>query len=226
MSLWLIPNVKKNSISQYTISVGDGFYYMTAGFHVYPALYKNYDLRFFTYWTADGGAATGCHNTRCPGFVVADEATLHPGQAIAPPLSTYNGEDYWAILSIKKDEQTQDWSLYRTSLGKTTLLGWWPKTLFESLTAAPKVQFNGMVSYILPNESPPMGSGHLAAEGERKAAYFKQITLYDTNGNGYAPSPSDMVSSKANGCYTVSSLEETKDDGLMFYYGRPSGCHS
>ncbi|KAJ3677296.1 hypothetical protein LUZ60_003020 [Juncus effusus] len=207
IGLWPIPDVKSNSTSEYSMAMGNDKGFVVAGFHL------------------KGPQSTDCYNTECPGFVVADGATLHPGQVMAPPLSTYDKDDYSITLTIKKDEQTKDWSLYSTSLGKTTKVGWWSKTLFAFDTAS-AIEFRGSVFYNYTELSPPMGSGHFAKEGEKKSAYFKQITLIDKNDKEYVPSPDDMFPMQHKKCYTVSALEETPDHGRMFYYGGPSGCKS
>ncbi|KAJ3676298.1 hypothetical protein LUZ60_003710 [Juncus effusus] len=200
---------------------------IAAGVHVYPDLYKNNDLRFFTYWT--DGAST-CYNTQCKGFVVANGTNTYPGQALAPPFSTYGGEQKYITLRIKKDEQTGDWSLYREDqggpIGDMTLLGWWPKSLFRDLSEyAPRIEWKGLVSYHSDERSPSMGSGHYAKEYEGKEAFFQNILAFMSNGKRFDPEENVVFSNVDKpGCYDASAWFMGNHDGCHFFYGGPSGC--
>ncbi|KAJ3675313.1 hypothetical protein LUZ60_004355 [Juncus effusus] len=236
MSVWEITDVKPKSYSSAYISASnyeqDRGELIAAGVHVYPSLYRNYDLRFFTYWTTDDGVSTGCYNYYCPGFVIANNSNLHPGQALAKPLSSYDNDTRYITIRIKKDEQTGDWSLYREDqggpIGGTTLLGWWPKTLFKGLADyATKIEWAGEVDYLSDELGPSMGSGHFSGEDEGKAAYFDDIVGFDSIGLRFTPLVKDVSSeTDKEECYDVSDwrVRSFFHGGSYFYYGGPGGC--
>uniref|UniRef100_A0A0D9XEQ9 Neprosin PEP catalytic domain-containing protein n=1 Tax=Leersia perrieri TaxID=77586 RepID=A0A0D9XEQ9_9ORYZ len=166
------------------------------GFHVFPELYNNSDVHFYTFWTRDAYSKTGCYNLRCPGFVPASGAALLPGQAVAPP-STYDGDDGYIKLSLHTDPNTGDWVVYRDDLGSPSFLGYFLKDLCPDLIgSAPRLAWSGYVSYPKNEKGPPMGSGHFANEGEGRAAYFKNMKIFNSK----------------------------EPDGYLFYYGGPAGC--
>uniref|UniRef100_A0ACD5XVB8 Uncharacterized protein n=1 Tax=Avena sativa TaxID=4498 RepID=A0ACD5XVB8_AVESA len=192
---------------------------------VFPDLYNNSDVRFFTFWTRDGYGSTGCYNLRCSGFVPADGASLMPGQAVGPP-STYGGEDHYITIGLHRDPNTGNWLLYREDLGKPSFLGHFPKKLCPELNdGARQASFIGFVSYPKNGTTPAMSSGHFPEEGEGKAAYFKNMTLFDSNANPHDPTPSIMVPwISRRDCYRISDIPLGTNDGYIFYYGGPEGC--
>ncbi|KAL6846052.1 hypothetical protein ACP4OV_023500 [Aristida adscensionis] len=231
ISVWgSSPENSQESGAGITISTGsykESFNCIEAGFEVFPDLYNDSDVHFFTYWTRDGFESTGCYNLRCPGFVPASGAALVPGQAVTP-ASTYGGEDRFITINLHMDPNTGDWVLYRDELNTPSLLGHFPKELFSKLNGGGgDVGWFGFVHYRKTESSPPMGSGHFPAEGARKAAYFKNIQLFDSKANAYDPKPSELTRVfTRQDCYNVSELFHAKDDGVMFYYGGPRGCTS
>ncbi|KAF7014407.1 unnamed protein product [Triticum aestivum] len=195
-----------------------------AGFHVLPELYNNNDVHFFIRWTKDDNKSTGCYNLECHGFVPASGAALVPGQAVAPP-STYGRDDRYITISLHTDPNTRDWVLYRDDLHKPAFLGHFPKELCPRLYGiAPEVALLGFVNYQDKDKGgPAMGSGHFPEEGQRKAAYFKNIKLFDSKANVYDPSGLVRLVTRP-ACYKVSDVLHAKKDGHMFYYGGPAGC--
>ncbi|KAF7057193.1 hypothetical protein CFC21_064512 [Triticum aestivum] len=192
--------------------------------HVLPDLYKNNDVHFFIRWMKDYYKSTGCYNLECPGFVPASGAALVPGQAVAPP-STYDRDDRYITISLHADPNTGDWVLYRDDLHKPSFLGHFPKELCPKLYGiAPGVGWIGFVYYQDRDQGgPAMGSGHFPEEGQRKAAYFKNIKLFDSKANVYDPSALARLVS-APRCYKVSEVLHARKDGYMFYYGGPASC--
>uniref|UniRef100_A0ACD5Y1A7 Uncharacterized protein n=1 Tax=Avena sativa TaxID=4498 RepID=A0ACD5Y1A7_AVESA len=231
IGIWAHPNQKHPQESGAAIVVHNGKYRTSlfsefdAGFHVFPDLYNNSDVRFFTFWTRDGYGSTGCYNLRCSGFVPADGASLMPGQAVGPP-STYGGEDHYITIGLHRDPNTGNWLLYREDLGKPSFLGHFPKKLCPELNdGARQASFIGFVSYPKNGTTPAMSSGHFPEEGEGKAAYFKNMTLFDSNANPHDPTPSIMVPwISRRDCYRISDIPLGTNDGYIFYYGGPEGC--
>jgi Neprosin len=108
-----------------------------------------------------------------------------------------------------------------------TLLGWWPKTLFTSLSYhAAVVEWTGAVYHRETERSPPMGNGHFSSELNRRAASFKQIYAFNIRGGVFDPEPFEVTPYVDRGdCYTVSPLYHTQhSDASHFFYGGPGGC--
>ncbi|XP_078163501.1 protein neprosin-like [Carex rostrata] len=192
---------------------------------VNPSLYSgSTDLRIFTEWTSEKGM--GCYNTLCQGFVLANVSGAPvPGEKVSP-LSTFNGKDYFITLSIKKDEKTQDWSLYRDDNSNQILIGWWPKSLFNNtFDYATTIAWAGSVMYRKNETSPRMGSGHAACEGANKAAYISNIKVYDKFGQTGDPDETEVREfTDRDDCFTTCGFTFSQGIGYNFYYGGPSGC--
>nr|CAD1826344.1 unnamed protein product [Ananas comosus var. bracteatus] len=233
INLWNLPHdIKPSHFSGYMmwLASDDGIINsIVAGFHVYPELYHDNKLHFFTYWTVDDYNSTGCYNLDCEGFVMVNWDVLTPG-SVVNPVSIYNGQQYDITLSIKKDAQSGHWFLYREDLGEAKLIGYWPKSQFKSLAdKATVISWGGMVIYDKNDISPPMGSGHFAGELERKAAYFKNIEIFYSDGKSH-----DLIdgaqseTAEKEECYTISELVNSskygQHDGHLFYFGGPGGC--
>ncbi|XP_078176541.1 protein neprosin-like isoform X2 [Carex rostrata] len=233
--IWEIPDVQNNSTSGSYIAAFNQSPWaqeIAAGFHVHPSLYGDNKLHFFTHWISIiNQLPAGCFNELCPGFVVADGNNLYPGQSIDPPFSTYGQEEIQIILRIKKDERTGDWSLYREDkggpIGGMTLLGWWPKTLFNSLSnQADAIEWTGFATYDNNVRRPPMGSGHFANELNNRAASFSDCFGFDKDGNGFEDKNYNPIAiADKPGCYSVSEWYHTKHNAQRhFFYGGPGGC--
>ncbi|XP_020096142.1 uncharacterized protein LOC109715510 isoform X4 [Ananas comosus] len=197
--------------------------------HVFPGLYQDSKLHFFVFWTADGYQSTGCYNLQCKGFKMINWNILTPGDII-DNVSTYNGQQYYITLSIKKDPHTGDWWLYREDLAMPQVIGYWPKSLFTTLAdSATLIRWGGFVTYSQKETGPPMGSGHYPDELEQKAAYIKNIELFNSDGKSC-----DLIDgmqsayTDARKCYKVSALVDSSKfglhDGFLFYFGGPPGC--
>ncbi|KAJ4811278.1 NEP-interacting protein (DUF239) [Rhynchospora pubera] len=157
-----------------------------------------------------------CFSTNCKGFVLSHEHGAPVPGGKVEPLSTFDGEDRFVTLSIKKDEKTQDWSLYRDDDNKPILIGWWPKTLFNNtFDSATRVMWEGGVLYPKNETSPPMGSSHTACEGEHKAAYISHMEPYKVEG---------LLG--RNDCFTIDDFKYSHEHRNHFYYGGPAGCRN
>nr|CAD1842692.1 unnamed protein product [Ananas comosus var. bracteatus] len=188
INLWDCPDIKSNQRSSAIIWVANDHWMMNmmgAGFHVYPRLYNDTKLHFFAAWTADNDKSTGCYNLQCKGFVLVNAHVLTPGDVVGP-VSTYNGPQYYMTISIKKDFRTGDWFLYREDLGNAQIIGYWPKSLFTNLdNSANIIAWGGHVTYKKKERGPPMGSGHYANELEGKAAFMKNLEIFDEKGESH-----------------------------------------
>ncbi|XP_020096144.1 uncharacterized protein LOC109715510 isoform X5 [Ananas comosus] len=213
----------------WVLNFDSGANVIEAGFHVFPGLYQDSKLHFFVFWTADGYQSTGCYNLQCKGFKMINWNILTPGDII-DNVSTYNGQQYYITLSIKKDPHTGDWWLYREDLAMPQVIGYWPKSLFTTLAdSATLIRWGGFVTYSQKETGPPMGSGHYPDELEQKAAYIKNIELFNSDGKSC-----DLIDgmqsayTDARKCYKVSALVDSSKfglhDGFLFYFGGPPGC--
>ncbi|XP_020273933.1 uncharacterized protein LOC109848699 [Asparagus officinalis] len=166
---------------------------------VNPSLYGDNNTHLFINWTIDGFRNTGCYDHLCPGFVQVNPR-IHLGATLGP-LSVYDGIQYAIRLLVFKDPTTGDWWL---AFGKNKeAVGYWPKSLFNTLNDhATKVYRGGLVKSPINEPSAPMGSGHFAAEGLRRACYSADLYLVDGS-NGYMHIPEDEVEFRHSdpGCY-------------------------
>jgi Neprosin len=108
------------------------------------------------------------------------------------------------------------------------LIGWWPKTLFNNtFSYATKIAWAGSVLYPKNETSPPMGSGHMAAEGANKAAYISHIKLYDQFGGVVDPDESAVkeLTDKYD-CFRTDGFKYSHGKHYNFYYGGPAGCRN
>ncbi|ONK75803.1 uncharacterized protein A4U43_C03F20710 [Asparagus officinalis] len=168
---------------------------------------------------ADGNMTTGCFNLLCKGFVPSNTSEV-PGFKIWP-LSVYNGTQYVIRVKLHKDETSGNWLLHV----QDKLLGYWPKTLFKSLSVgAQEINWGGNVNFENSQRSPPLGSGHFPEEGGGKAAAIQEIQFVNQHGEPYDLNP-DLVSSYVDNipCIKLGELFHT-NIGFMFYFGGPGGC--
>ncbi|KAJ4775260.1 hypothetical protein LUZ62_059517 [Rhynchospora pubera] len=239
ISAWGVPDMNPDSNYEVSLTLinlngdpnGDRISVLKVGLHVFPRLYHNNRLRIFTLWSDNAAKNTGCYNTDCPGFVVANSSAFYPGQAISP-LSQYGGTDEFITFSIKKDTATQLWTLYREDYGTSIKFGWWKKGILAGLEdKADSVQWGAFVDYPDNAAGPPMGSGHFSWEGKHKAAYMSDLKLFDQTGNGSeSPNIYDLVKDVDKpDCYTAlpaSVFDGEYDERHKFYYGGPAGCRN
>jgi len=108
--------------------------------------------------------------------------------------------------------------------GSGNYLGYWPSSIFTSMKdSAQEVHWGGeIVNSKFPQAtSTEMGSGHLPNEGFRKAAYFKNVEVVDTDGD-MIPMPESKYKyyqDKPN-CYAIQGGND-QEMGQHFYFGGP-----
>ncbi|XP_054813492.1 uncharacterized protein LOC129314147 [Prosopis cineraria] len=193
-----------------------------AGWQVNPELYGDTNTRLYTFWTSDSNENTGCYDLLCSGFVQVN-AEVALGSSIKP-LSIYNdiNSQYQITITIWKDRGSGDWWML---LGSDKLIGYWPSTLFSSLSdSVTVIEWGGEVLNSEANgqhSTTQMGSGHFPGEEYGKASYFKDIKF--VNGNNQMLTADNVVSyvDRSN-CYNV--LQPAFSDnawGSHFYFGGP-----
>lgn len=100
--------------------------------------------------------------------------------------------------------------------GAELAVGYFPKSLFTSLAQhASHVTIGGVVAFAKGDSSPPMGSGHFAAEGKGKAASIFNPRARIREKTTYQLLPHY----DAGNCYTARTTSER-----IYYIGGPGGC--
>lgn len=123
----------------------------------------------------------------------------------------------------RQDPKTGNWWL---AMGEKLdqMVGYWPKSLFTSLAGhASSIRWGGMAYTSNGEKSPPMGSGHPAAEGYKKASFFDRTKLV-VGGNQFKDiGEGDVEYYQTLPCYTVGHFQRMQY-GSFFPFGGPGGC--
>ncbi|XP_024989792.1 uncharacterized protein LOC112524267 [Cynara cardunculus var. scolymus] len=205
LNVWApnVSNPSEFSLSHISISSDvptDILNTITAGWQVSPKLGKDNSPRLFIYWTKDG-SRSGCYNLLCSGFVQTS-SKIALGAAIYP-ISTYNGQQFDISLLIWKEPKSGNWWLKVGS----SLVGYWPATLFPNLQEkATLVEFGGEVynGLLGPHTSAEMGSGHFSNEGFGKAAYIRNLEVIDRKHKTNPLSKFSLLAEKRS-CYDITT---------------------
>ncbi|CAH9080496.1 unnamed protein product [Cuscuta epithymum] len=217
-----IETVNEFSLSQIWVLSGsfDGsdLNSIEAGWQVSPELYGDNRPRLFTYWTSDAYQTTGCYNLLCSGFVQTN-SRIAIGASISP-LSTADGNQYDITILIWKDPKLGNWWM---GFGDNTLVGYWPAELFTHLAdRATMVEWGGeVVNSRATGEhtSTQMGSGRYAEDGFKKASYFRNLEVVDSD-NGLTSVRDISTLAENTDCYDIKS-SYSEEWGTYFYYGGP-----
>lgn len=119
-----------------------------------------------------------------------------------------------------KDVKTGNWWL---DYGSGNFIGYWPSSLFPNLKkAATEVHWGGEITnnHYPQASSTQMGSGHFAEEGFKKASYFKNMGVLDSDNTWTALFAEPIYSATNPNCYTIKG-GRNRDWGDHFYYGGP-----
>ncbi|WOL02961.1 hypothetical protein Cni_G11680 [Canna indica] len=225
VSVWA-PRVASNSefsLSQVWLisgSFGHDLNTIEVGWQVSPELYGDNRPRFFTYWTSDAYRETGCYNLLCSGFVQTTNK-IAIGAAISP-TSALNSRQFDINILVWKDPKHGHWWL---ELGSGVVVGYWPSLLFSRLDGHAKmVQFGGEIVNSGSrgfHTSTQMGSGRFAAQGFRRASYFRNLQVVDWD-NSLIPLGNLRFLADHPNCYTiVKGRKRNTAWGNYFYYGGP-----
>ncbi|KAF2947397.1 hypothetical protein DAI22_02g366300 [Oryza sativa Japonica Group] len=226
------PSVKKDSkdvsASWIQISVvpkGTNGIGIGAGSCVYPRSGDSF-ARFHIRWDNEE-LNKSCSDHNCPGFMQVSHSVGLGGRI--NPISVYNGPQYVINVLIFKDRKTKDWWLAR--LDKSSAigyrpLGYWPSKLFDTLQEKATYAFWGgwVRGPTVSLDPPPMGSGHFAKEGYRKAALVKGIRIANKDNNFVNPNVGKATTVTTRGlCYTVDGFGVLKM-GMHVFFGGPGQC--
>ncbi|KAG6636769.1 hypothetical protein CIPAW_11G133800 [Carya illinoinensis] len=104
----------------------------------------------------------GCFSMLCLGFVQV--YSKYPLAYVLDKVSRCEGVQHYVKFHIIKDTRSGNWGLVHGQYGRP--VGYWPNSLFESLSiSATEIRWGGGVYTDNNATSPPMGSGHFAYEG-------------------------------------------------------------
>ncbi|KAJ9681477.1 hypothetical protein PVL29_020376 [Vitis rotundifolia] len=193
---------------------------ISVGWTVNEPRYGDNQTHLFTYWTADGGATTGCYDLLCPGFIATHP---HRTLGLTLPTSTYHGAQAEIQLTISKDEFTDHWWL----IVDGQQFGYWPKQLFGIFGVARELYWGGEV--FSPSQPlPPMGSGHFPEEGEGGACYMRALKYQYEDGGIFVDIQREGISRLVDNpeCYKLGLLTNTIRGGSWgqtFFFGGPGG---
>ncbi|GLJ48128.1 hypothetical protein SUGI_1016200 [Cryptomeria japonica] len=223
-SVWK-PHVAEDahySLSQVWVTEENRLETIEAGWHVDPQRYGDDDPRFFVYWTADRYLNTGCYNTYCSGFVVANNFLINFG---VPLKSTklFDSSQYELPITIRLSEIDGEPAWLLEVYG--TLVGYWPSSLFRFISQSSSlIIYGGEVSYSAKKKGESlskteMGSGRFPAEGWRSSAHIRQIQFFGTN----SIKVDKYIMASNTNCYDIVVAQDYGFGGLYAFYGGPGG---
>ncbi|KAG7956552.1 hypothetical protein I3843_11G129900 [Carya illinoinensis] len=156
------PQVINNQFSQAFVQIRSGVDVIQVGWmflQVNPNLHGDNTMRTFGAWTA---GENGCFSMLCLGFVQV--YSKYPLGYVLDKVSRCEGVQHYVKFHIIKDTRSGNWGLVHGQYGRP--VGYWPNSLFESLSiSATEIRWGGGVYTDNNATSPPMGSGHFAYEG-------------------------------------------------------------
>ncbi|KAM4088072.1 hypothetical protein ACB094_07G043800 [Castanea mollissima] len=201
------------SLSQLSIlgdSAGRELNSIGASWMVNYNVYGDYNTRLFAFFSTnkDSNQTIGCYNLLySPGFVQINKEIALGGSL--NPISIYAGSQY-ELHFLEREWWMQ--------VGNKYLMGYWPASLFVSLSeSASQIQWGGEVTNLQKNgehTSTQMGNSHFPEEVYRRASYFKNLQTVDGSIVLRFPKYSAIFTRKPN-CYNVTNFTN------FFYYGEP-----
>uniref|UniRef100_A0ACD5W7D4 Uncharacterized protein n=1 Tax=Avena sativa TaxID=4498 RepID=A0ACD5W7D4_AVESA len=218
------PKVKKDSkdLSQSGIQIDNGprghVGSIAACYSVAPSFVGDSFARFYVAWR-DGILNKSCYDHTCPGFVQVSHNVGLGGRIL--PVSVYNGPQYVINILIFKDPKTKNWWLAYGE--ENTPIGYWPSSLFSYIKDKGNFSYYGghVWGPTASSDSPQIGSGHFASEGNGKAAFMRNIQIVDGNNKLVTPDRyKDVVGTSDMRKYSVDGYE-VNNHGVHMYYGGP-----
>ncbi|KAF2910134.1 hypothetical protein DAI22_11g078300 [Oryza sativa Japonica Group] len=194
----------------------------TGAANVDPESYNDSQTHFTTSWFVSffinntvEESKKGCLDMRCPGFQrTGGSHPFVPGQVINPVSSTSRRKQYITVR-VSKDQNSGDWEIYFGFDGKAKIIGYYPRSLFTSLSNKPvNIVFGGFAFWKEHKPSPPMGSG---IAPPKNAASFSNLKFFDAAGNAH---PIDHDLAHVSDCYPVTDVR----DGVFSYGGPGNVC--
>uniref|UniRef100_A0A453IPP8 Neprosin PEP catalytic domain-containing protein n=1 Tax=Aegilops tauschii subsp. strangulata TaxID=200361 RepID=A0A453IPP8_AEGTS len=165
----------------------------------------------------DNHQSTGCVNLDCPGFKLVKGSPISPGGIISP-VSGINRKRQTITIRVSKESSSGDWWLYYGINGVPIPVGYFPASLFDSLsTKSTQISIGGHARSTTNNTTPPMGSGAFASN-PGQAASIHDIWLIHKDGRS-TPIGNDARTKVTDGkLYSASPIGRAQ-----FFYGGPGG---
>ncbi|KAM3315061.1 hypothetical protein ACQJBY_033679 [Aegilops geniculata] len=187
------------------------------GWVVWPYRFNDSRTHLFTVWTKDNHRSTGCVNLDCPGFKLVKGSPISPGDIISP-VSGINRKRQTITIRVSKESSSGDWWLYYGINGVPIPVGYFPASLFDSLsTKATQISTGGHARSTKNTIAPPMGSGAFASN-PGQAASIHDIWLIHKDGRS-TPIGNDARTKVTDGkLYSASPIGRAQ-----FFYGGPGG---
>uniref|UniRef100_A0A0E0LHI9 Neprosin PEP catalytic domain-containing protein n=1 Tax=Oryza punctata TaxID=4537 RepID=A0A0E0LHI9_ORYPU len=146
-----------------------------AGWNVEPESYNDTQTHFST-WFIEGPVSNACPDMRCPGFESMYSSEIVPGMVVNSVSSTSSGKQYITVR-VSKDQNTGDWQIYYGFNEDAKLIGYYPISLFTSLSYKPvTIMFGGFAFKNEHEPSPPMSSGNAPL---KNAASFSSLKFFE-----------------------------------------------
>ncbi|XP_047257821.1 uncharacterized protein LOC107849162 isoform X2 [Capsicum annuum] len=150
-------------------------------------------------------------------FDGSDLNSIEAGWQVSPELY---GDSRPRLFTYWTDPKLGNWWMV---FGDNTLVGYWPAELFTHLAdQATMVEWGGEVVNSRANgehTSTQMGSGHFADDGFRKASYFRNLEIVDSD-NSLSSAQDISILAENTDCYNIKSAYSS-EWGTHFYYGGP-----
>ncbi|VAI08577.1 unnamed protein product [Triticum turgidum subsp. durum] len=187
------------------------------GWVVWPYRFNDSRTHLFTVWTKDNHRSTGCVNLDCPGFKVVKGSPISPGDIISP-ISGISRKRQTITIRVSKESSSGDWWLYYGINGVPIRVGYFPASLFDSLsTKATQISIGGHARSTKNTIAPPMGSGAFASN-PGQAASIHDIWLIHKDRRS-TPIGNDARTKVTDGkLYSASPIGRAQ-----FFYGGPGG---
>ncbi|XP_037428079.1 uncharacterized protein LOC119293832 isoform X1 [Triticum dicoccoides] len=187
------------------------------GWVVWPYRFNDSRTHLFTVWTKDNHRSTGCVNLDCPGFKVVKGSPISPGDIISPVFGI-NRKRQTITIRVSKESSSGDWWLYYGINGVPIPVGYFPASLFDSLsTKATQISIGGHARSTKNTIAPPMGSGAFASN-PGQASSIHDIWLIHKDRRS-TPIGNDARTKVTDGkLYSASPIGRAQ-----FFYGGPGG---
>ncbi|GLJ13030.1 hypothetical protein SUGI_0203660 [Cryptomeria japonica] len=194
-----------------------------AGWIVSQILYGDQKSRFFIRWTADGFQKTGCYDQKCPGFVLAKNAPLYPGEAFKE-VSIYGNKEKQVELGIAIQYEARNPPAWVVYVGSKEV-GYLPANLVpDILPKINTVKWGGEVMVVanFPQSKLDMGSGRFPEGGYPNAAYVRDMDVFKAGGKRMYGGSFQYMQSRPY-CYRVGDKDGPSTWGTHIFYGGPGG---
>ncbi|MED6136301.1 hypothetical protein PIB30_054788 [Stylosanthes scabra] len=209
------------SISFYNLSLGENQYSLS---HIFVQSGPSSELNSIQAGIgADNFQKTECFDTQCPGYVQIDQ-TYFLGMPLAPASQIGTEQNHYLPIKLFR-VKNKNFGLGDN--GENVNVGYWPHVLFNHISEGATFVRYGGETYAPPDcQSPPMGSGRLAEEKFKNAAYVARAMIVDSdyNEDDIQIDDVDVYVDTPSSCYEVLYDGYQGDKyAQAFIFGGPGG---